>query len=88
MLAVLTNSIGRSSPLTDQVIITAMLSRFNANQMPVCPVMNFHRDGAMRHKITKGVNYWPNRFGTAAPQGHKFEAAGIISEYVRISCLV
>ncbi|TWU78577.1 hypothetical protein ED733_003956 [Metarhizium rileyi] len=30
---------------------------------PVCPVMNFNRDGAMRHTIAKGkVNYWPNRF--------------------------
>ncbi|EMD41627.1 hypothetical protein CERSUDRAFT_128555 [Gelatoporia subvermispora B] len=35
---------------------------------PVCPVMNFQRDGAMRHKITKGeVNYWPNRKGIGAP---------------------
>ncbi|RSM13104.1 Catalase-1 [Fusarium oligoseptatum] len=31
---------------------------------PVCPVMNFNRDGAMRHTIAKGkVNYWPNRYG-------------------------
>ncbi|KAK3186667.1 catalase 1 [Lecanicillium sp. MT-2017a] len=30
---------------------------------PVCPVMNFNRDGAMRHTINKGkINYWPNRF--------------------------
>ncbi|KAI5812780.1 catalase-like domain-containing protein [Pyronema omphalodes] len=30
---------------------------------PVCPVMNFNRDGAMNHTIHKGtVNYWPNRF--------------------------
>ncbi|CAL1696356.1 unnamed protein product [Somion occarium] len=29
---------------------------------PVCPVLNTHRDGAMRHKITSGeINYWPNR---------------------------
>lgn len=29
---------------------------------PVCPVLNTHRDGAMRHRITKSnVNYWPNR---------------------------
>lgn len=35
---------------------------------PVCPVMNFNRDGAMRHTITKGtVNYWPNRFQTVPP---------------------
>jgi catalase len=36
---------------------------------PLCPVMNFNRDGAMRHRITKGkVNYWPNRFDVVAPQ--------------------
>ena len=36
---------------------------------PLCPVMNFHRDGAMRHRITRGkVNYWPNRFDVVAPQ--------------------
>ncbi|KAM0246134.1 hypothetical protein ACHAP5_004916 [Fusarium lateritium] len=35
---------------------------------PVCPVMNFNRDGAMRHTITKSkVNYWPNRFSTQPP---------------------
>ncbi|KAF2017729.1 catalase-domain-containing protein [Aaosphaeria arxii CBS 175.79] len=35
---------------------------------PVCPVMNFNRDGAMRHTITKGtVNYWPNRYETQPP---------------------
>ncbi|KAI0080000.1 catalase [Panus rudis PR-1116 ss-1] len=29
---------------------------------PVCPVLNNNRDGAMRHRITKGqINYWPNR---------------------------
>ncbi|OAA39627.1 catalase A [Beauveria brongniartii RCEF 3172] len=29
---------------------------------PVCPMMNFNRDGAMRHRISKGkFNYWPNR---------------------------
>lgn len=29
---------------------------------PVCPVMNYQRDGQMRHTIHKGtVNYWPNR---------------------------
>ena len=39
---------------------------------PVCPVMNFNRDGAMRHRITRGkVNYWPNRFDLVAP--HKFD---------------
>jgi catalase len=35
---------------------------------PVCPVMNFNRDGAMRHTITRGkVNYWPNRFEARPP---------------------
>lgn len=35
---------------------------------PVCPVMNFNRDGAMKHRIHKGkVNYWPNRFSTVPP---------------------
>lgn len=35
---------------------------------PVCPVMNFNRDGQGRHTITKGkVNYWPNRFETVPP---------------------
>ncbi|KZF22125.1 catalase [Xylona heveae TC161] len=35
---------------------------------PVCPYMNHQRDGAMRHRISKGtVNYWPNRFGVGPP---------------------
>ncbi|KAI1111565.1 catalase [Nemania sp. NC0429] len=35
---------------------------------PVCPVMNFNRDGQGRHTITKGtVNYWPNRFDVRSP---------------------
>ncbi|PAV19505.1 catalase [Pyrrhoderma noxium] len=35
---------------------------------PVCPYMNFNRDGAMRHRISKGtVNYWPNRFEQLPP---------------------
>jgi catalase len=35
---------------------------------PVCPVMNFNRDGQGRHRITKGtVNYWPNRFDVQPP---------------------
>lgn len=36
---------------------------------PVCPYMNItNRDGAMRHRITKGkVNYWPNRFEINPP---------------------
>ncbi|KAF4462575.1 catalase-1 [Fusarium albosuccineum] len=44
---------------------------------PVCPVMNFNRDGAMRHTIAKGkVNYWPNRFGHQ-PAATKEEGAYI-----------
>lgn len=35
---------------------------------PVCPVMNFHKDGKMRHKIYQGtVNYWPNRASQFKP---------------------
>ncbi|KAI0024625.1 catalase-domain-containing protein [Xylariomycetidae sp. FL0641] len=35
---------------------------------PVCPVLNFNRDGQGRQRITKGtVNYWPNRFGVRPP---------------------
>lgn len=36
---------------------------------PVCPYMSLvNRDGAMRHRITKGrVNYWPNRFEANPP---------------------
>ncbi|KAI1085516.1 catalase [Whalleya microplaca] len=35
---------------------------------PVCPVMNFNRDGQGRHTISKGsVNYWPNRFDVRPP---------------------
>lgn len=35
---------------------------------PVCPVLNHHRDGQMRHTIHKGtVNYWPNRFEANPP---------------------
>lgn len=35
---------------------------------PVCPVMNFQRDGKSRHRITQGnVNYWPNRFEACPP---------------------
>ncbi|KAG5938253.1 catalase A [Claviceps monticola] len=49
--------------------LDTQLSRLGVNwqELPinksVCPVMNFNRDGAMRHTIAKGkVNYWPNRF--------------------------
>ncbi|KAA8910803.1 catalase-like domain-containing protein [Sphaerosporella brunnea] len=47
------------------------ISRLGVNwqQLPInrpiaaCPVMNFHRDGQLNHRIHKGtVNYWPNRF--------------------------
>jgi catalase len=42
---------------------------------PVCPVMNFNRDGALRHTITRGtVNYFPNRFD-ACPAATKEEGA-------------
>ncbi|ETS85315.1 Catalase-1 [Pestalotiopsis fici W106-1] len=35
---------------------------------PVCPYMNFNRDGQSRHRISKGtVNYWPNRFEVNPP---------------------
>ncbi|KAM7188905.1 CATA large catalase encoded by the catA protein [Rhypophila sp. PSN 637] len=35
---------------------------------PVCPVMNFNRDGQLRHTITRGtVNYYPNRFDAVKP---------------------
>ncbi|CAG9955534.1 unnamed protein product [Clonostachys rosea f. rosea IK726] len=50
------------------------LSRLGVNwqelpiNKPVCPVMNFNRDGAMRHKISRGkVNYWPNRYEVQPP---------------------
>ncbi|KAK3369595.1 catalase-like domain-containing protein [Lasiosphaeria ovina] len=53
------------------------LSRLGTNwqelpiNRPVCPVMNFNRDGAMRHTITRGtVNYWPNRFEACPPASH------------------
>jgi len=59
------------------------LSRLGVNwqelpiNKPVCPVMNFNRDGAMRHTISKGkVNYWPNRF-EAQPPATKEEGAYI-----------
>jgi len=59
------------------------LSRLGVNwqelpiNKPVCPVMNFNRDGAMRHTITKGkVNYWPNRFEAAPPA--KAEEGGFV----------
>lgn len=54
------------------------LSRLGVNweelpiNKPVCPIMNFNRDGAMRHTIAKGtVNYWPNRFQTVPPATQK-----------------
>jgi catalase len=37
---------------------------------PVCPYLNFNRDGQGRHTITRGkVNYWPNRFDANPPAG-------------------
>ncbi|RDW72690.1 catalase catA [Aspergillus mulundensis] len=39
---------------------------------PVCPFLNHNRDGAMRHRITKGsVNYWPNRYEANPPASDK-----------------
>lgn len=53
------------------------LSRLGVNwqelpvNRPVCPVMNFNRDGAMRHRIEKStVNYWPNRLDAVKPATH------------------
>lgn len=50
------------------------LSRLGTNwqelpiNKPVCPVMNFNRDGAMRHTLSKGtINYYPNRYETQPP---------------------
>jgi len=50
------------------------LSRLGVNwqelpiNRPVCPVMNHHRDGALRHRITPGkINYWPNRHEAVPP---------------------
>ncbi|KIW33248.1 uncharacterized protein PV07_00114 [Cladophialophora immunda] len=38
---------------------------------PVCPVLNFNRDGQLRHTITKGkANYWPNRWEANPPTSH------------------
>lgn len=54
------------------------LSRLGVNwqelpvNRPVCPVMNFNRDGAMRHRIDKStVNYWPNRLEAVKPATHQ-----------------
>ncbi|KEF53231.1 catalase A [Exophiala aquamarina CBS 119918] len=47
---------------------------------PVCPVLNFNRDGQGRHTITKGtVNYWPNRFESNPPASHNKESGGFRS---------
>ncbi len=47
---------------------------------PVCPVLNTHRDGKMRHKIIRSdVNYWPNRKGTYQPVAQE---SGGYHEYV------
>ncbi|KUI55594.1 Catalase-1 [Cytospora mali] len=44
---------------------------------PVCPVMNFNSDGAMRHTIRKSkINYWPNRFEKNPPA--KAEEGGYV----------
>lgn len=47
---------------------------------PVCPYMNFNRDGQGRHTITKGqVNYWPNRFEANPPANHNGDKGGFQS---------
>ncbi|KAI5803840.1 catalase-like domain-containing protein [Geopyxis carbonaria] len=47
---------------------------------PVCPVMNFNRDGAMNTRIHKGtVNYWPNRF-EATPDGRSSGDTGCLRD--------
>ena len=47
---------------------------------PICPVMNFNRDGQGRHTITKGtVNYWPNRFEANPPTSHTKSQGGFQS---------
>jgi catalase len=45
---------------------------FNWQELPInrpmCPVMNFNRDGALHHTVTKGtVDYWPNRHSAVPP---------------------
>ncbi|KAE8450987.1 catalase A [Mollisiaceae sp. DMI_Dod_QoI] len=59
------------------------LSRLGVNwqelpvNRPVCPVMNNHRDGQMRHTIKKGkINYYPNRHD-AIPAAKPSEGAYI-----------
>lgn len=66
------------------------LSRLGTNwqelpiNRPICPVMNFNRDGQMRHTITKGtVNYWPNRFGITPPA--KAEEGAYVDHAERVS---
>ena len=66
------------------------LSRLGVNwqelpiNKPVCPVMNFNRDGAMRHTITKGkANYWPNRFETVPPA--KAEEGGYVDFAAKVA---
>jgi catalase len=54
---------------------------------PICPVMNFNRDGAMRHTVAKGtVNYWPNRFTAIPPtDAHKEVNAAYIDYEQKIA---
>ncbi|TVY84232.1 Catalase-1 [Lachnellula suecica] len=61
------------------------LSRLGVNwqelpvNRPVCPVMNNHRDGQGRHRITKGkINYWPNRESAVKPAS---QAEGAYMDY-------
>lgn len=47
---------------------------------PVCPVLNFNRDGQGRHTITKGkINYWPNRLEANPPTNHTQAPGGFHS---------
>lgn len=43
-----------------------MLSQLPINR-PVCPVLNHIRDGKHQSRITKGLNYWPNRYNALPP---------------------
>ena len=51
---------------------------------PVCPVMNHHRDGQLRHSIVKGtVNYWPNRYSAVPPA--KPEEGGYVDYAAKVA---
>jgi catalase len=46
----------------------------------VCPVLNHIRDGQHQSRITKGLNYWPNRFNSIPPTP---ESQGGYHEYAQ-----